>query len=57
VACILGAHPDPDVGDVDRAVRQALVGLWEPPAIEELRVLSRWDRATRAFERASRRAF
>jgi hypothetical protein len=35
VAGILGAHPDPGPGDVDRAVRQALVGLWTPPAIEE----------------------
>lgn len=31
VAQILGAHPDPGPGDVDRAVRQALVGLWIPP--------------------------
>ena len=37
VAQILGAHPDPGPGDVDRAVRQALFGLWTPPAIEELR--------------------
>jgi hypothetical protein len=32
VAQILGAHRDPGPGDVDRAVRQALVGLWIPPA-------------------------
>jgi hypothetical protein len=31
VAAILGAHPDPGPGDVDRAVRAALVGLWTPP--------------------------
>jgi hypothetical protein len=37
---------DPGPGDVDRAVRQALVGLWVPPAIEELRAASRWDRDT-----------
>jgi hypothetical protein len=43
---ILGAHRDPGPLDVDRAVRQALVGLWVPPAIEELRAASRWDRDT-----------
>jgi len=46
VARILGAHRDPGPGDVDRAVRQALVGLWVPPAIEQLRAASRWDRDT-----------
>ena len=46
VAQILGAHRDPGPCDVDRAVRQALVGLWVPPAIEELRAASRWDRDT-----------
>jgi hypothetical protein len=46
VAQILGAHRDPRPLDVDRAVRQALVGLWVPPAIEELRAASRWDRDT-----------
>ena len=35
VTRLLGAHPNPGPGDVDRAVRQALVGLWTPPAIEE----------------------
>ena len=54
VARILGAHPDPGPGDVDRAVRQALVGLWEPPAITEP---PRWSRDTPRFERSSRRAF
>src|SRR5262249_26207690 len=31
----LGRSPEPGAGDVDRAVRQALVGLWTPPAIEK----------------------
>ena len=57
VAGILGAHPDPGPGDVDRAVRQALVGLWTPPAIEEFQRPPRWDRATPAFERVSKRAW
>ena len=35
VTRLLGAHPNPGPGDVDRAVRQALVGVWTPPAIEE----------------------
>ena len=35
VTRLLGAHPNLRPGDVDRAVRQALVGLWTPPAIEE----------------------
>ena len=56
VARILGAHPDPGCGDVDRAVRQALVGLWVPPAFEEVRGSSRWDRARPEFERVSKRA-
>ena len=30
VARILGSHPAPDCGDVDRAVRAALAGLWVP---------------------------
>ena len=51
VAQILGAHR----GDVDSAVRAALVGLWVPPAIEEVRAVPRWDRNTPGFERASRR--
>ena len=56
VARILGAHPDPGPGDVDRAVRQALVGLWVPPVFTELRAVARWDRATPGFERVSKRA-
>ena len=57
-ACrLLGAIPNPGPGDVDRAVRQALVGLWTPPAIEEFQRRPRWDRATPAFERVSKRAW
>ena len=44
-------HPSSGPGDVDRAVRQALVGLRTPPAIEEFQRPPRWDRATPAFER------
>ena len=54
---LLGAHPNPGPGDVDRAVRQALVGLWTPSAIEEFQRPPRWDRATPAFERVSKRAW
>ena len=53
---ILGAHPDPGPGDVDRAVRQALVGLWTLPESIELRAGPRWDRNAPAFERVSKRA-
>ena len=35
----LQALADPGVGDVDRALRAALVGLWTPPDIAEWR---RW---------------
>jgi hypothetical protein len=45
----LGAHPDPGPGDVDRAIREALVGLWTPPPDEEKRSLPRWS------QRADRR--
>ena len=31
VATILQSQADPGPGDVDRAVRQALIGLWVPP--------------------------
>jgi hypothetical protein len=48
VSAILGAHPDPGPGDVDRAVRQALVGLWTPP--ERIELL---DRAGIAMRRRS----
>jgi hypothetical protein len=54
VALLLGAHPDPGPGDVDRALRQALVGLWTPPAVADT---PRWSRNTPRFERASRRAW
>jgi hypothetical protein len=57
VAAILGAHPDPGPDDVDRAVRQALVGLWIPPESIELRAAPRWDRDTPGFERVSKRAW
>jgi hypothetical protein len=53
VSAILGAHPDPGL---DRAVRQALVGLWTPPESIELRAGPRWDRNAPAFERVSKRA-
>ena len=53
VTRLLGAHPNPGPGDVGRAVR--LVedaagnrGIPEAP---------RWDRATPAFERVSKRAW
>ena len=51
VTRLLGAHPN--LGPV---VRQALVGLWTPSAIEEFQRPPRWDRATPAFERVSKRA-
>ena len=57
VTRLLGAHPNPGAGDVDRAVRQALVGLWTPPAIEEFQRPPRWDRAPPPFERVSKRAW
>ena len=43
VAAILGAHPGPGPGDVDRAVLQALVGLWMLPEFTQSRG-SHWDR-------------
>jgi hypothetical protein len=59
VAATLGAYPHCDVGpgDVDRAIRSALVGLWTPPPITELQKPSRWDRDVPDFERASKRAW
>ena len=42
VTRLLGAHPNPAPGDVDRAVRQALVGLWTPSTIEEFQRPPRW---------------
>ena len=38
VAQTLGAHPSPGPGDVDRAIRSALSGLWTPPDPEAGRV-------------------
>ena len=49
----LQALADPGVGDVDRAIRTALVGLWTPPAIAEP---PRWSRDTPRFDRVSKRA-
>ena len=54
VVTILQSHADPGPGDVDRAVRQALIGLWIPPQETELRP-ARWHRVTPGFERASKR--
>jgi hypothetical protein len=58
VAAILGARPhcEPGPGDVDRAIRQALVGLWTPPATEEVLRPARWGRAAPSFERVSKGA-
>jgi hypothetical protein len=54
VAQVLGALPDPGPGDIDRAIRAALVGLWVPPAFTDP---PRWARDVPKFERASKRAF
>ena len=54
VVTILQSHADPGPGDVDRAVRQALIGLWVPPEETELRPPRR-HRVTPGFERASKR--
>ena len=51
----LQALADPGVGDVDRALRAALVGLWTPPDITEWR-RGYWDCETPRFDRASKRA-
>jgi hypothetical protein len=56
VSAILAAHPAPDCGDVDRAVRAALIGLWVPPFDLEVPRPSRWQRAVPAFERVSKQA-
>jgi hypothetical protein len=53
----LRALADPGVGDVDRALRAALVGLWVPPAIEETRVPPRWSRDTPRFDLPSKRSW
>jgi hypothetical protein len=53
----LRAIAKPGPGDVDRALRAALVGLWTPPAIETTRVPSRWSRDTPRFDLASKRTW
>jgi hypothetical protein len=59
VANILDAYCpfcEPGPGDVDRAIRQALVGLWVPPAIEP-RTVGRWARPNGArFDKISKMA-
>jgi hypothetical protein len=58
VGNILGAFSpfcDPGPGDVDRAIRQALDGLWVPPFDDTTGPPSRWDRAAPSL-RASKRA-
>ena len=47
VVTILQSHADPGPGDVNRVVRQALIGLWVPPDETELRP-PRWHRVTPA---------
>jgi hypothetical protein len=44
VAALLLIHPDPGPGDVDRAIRAALTGLWTPPPDELGRLEGRWAR-------------
>jgi hypothetical protein len=56
VTRLLGAHPNPGPGDVNRAVRAALVGLWTPPEGEELQRVGRWNSNAPAFERVSKQA-
>jgi hypothetical protein len=51
----LRALADPGVGDVDRALRAAWVGLWTPPELEHR--VSRWDRDAPRFDKASKRAW
>jgi hypothetical protein len=48
----LGAHPDPGPGDVDRAIRAALVGLWIPPLFTEGKVPPKWSQVG-CFDRAA----
>lgn len=56
VGQILGSHPDPGPGDVDRSIRQAWEGLWTPSPDEVLRSPSRWHRSAASFERISKAA-
>jgi hypothetical protein len=56
VVTIFQSQADPGPGDVDRAVRQALIGLWVPPEETELRP-PRWHRVTpRRVRRKTERA-
>ena len=55
VATILQSQADPGPGDVDRAVRQALIGLWVLPPVEEVKHASRWNRPTLGFDRIKAR--
>jgi hypothetical protein len=43
-------------GDVDRAIRQALVGLWISRRRSKIRAVSRWDRNEAGFDRISKMA-
>lgn len=47
---------EPGPGDVDRAIRAALVGLWVPPADAEQRAVPRWNCNAPKFERVSKQA-
>jgi hypothetical protein len=51
VTRLLGAHPNPGPGDVDRAVRRPWWACRRRRQIEEFQRPPRWDRATPAFER------
>jgi hypothetical protein len=59
VANILDAYApfcEPGPGDVDRAIRAALVGLWTPPSFEVTKSTPRWHRSAPKFERVSKQA-
>ena len=55
VATILQSHADRVPGDIDRAVLRALIGLWVPPPVEEVKNASRWNRPTLGFDRIKAR--
>ena len=44
VAAIIDTLPDPGPGDVDRAIRAALAGLWTPPPDKLGQLEGRWAR-------------
>ena len=48
---LLGAYPHCEFGpgDFNRAIRAALVGLWVPPPMPELKTPPRWARASPRF--------